>query len=391
MKNFLHFISNFKRCLIFLSVILFCEKVSSQCNNADFSQNSFINWSGSTGENQGGVYTNPLSGFNQGTTNSLPTNAGQQTLLNVQATDPNTANLLNVLPPGGTTSCRLGNEQTNYGAERLTYVVNVDSSNCLFTYQYAVVLEDPGHPLADQPKFNIYVMDSLGVIVDTVWGMYQVSSQSGLPGWNDATHLADGEADHWKDWTAVAVDLSAHIGENISIQFTTYDCAQGAHFGYAYLSCYCGAHSFRQVCNGAVDNISVPEGFISYLWTSGETTQSITRSIANVGDSISCRAITESRDTMVFKGVVTCLVTGIDEASTNNIVSIYPNPAKDDLTIEVLQNSTIEIQNIQGQIVRTINNADKETTIDLRDLPNGIYIIKAKTEKGIEVRKFVKE
>ncbi len=392
MKNLLLLINVIKRSLLLIGVIFFCEKASSQCVNADFSMNDFTNWVGSTGENSSGVYSNVVAGLHLGTPNSLPIDTGQQTILNIPATDPNTGNLLNVLPPGGTTSCRLGNELVNYGAERLKYVVNVDSGNCLFTYQYAVVLEDPAHPLSDQPKFNIYVMDSSGVVVDTVWGMYQVSSQTGLPGWHDATHLADGELDHWKDWTAVAVDLSAHIGENITIQFTTYDCAQGAHYGYAYLSCYCGAHSFRQVCNGKLDKISMPQGFISYLWNSGETTKSIIRSIKNAGDSLICRGITESRDTMVFRGVVTCQITGIDEIpSADNIVSIYPNPTKDNLTIEVLQNSTIEIQNIQGQIIRTINNADKETTIDLRDLPCGIYIIKVRTEKGIEIRKFVKE
>ncbi len=72
-------------------------------------------------------------------------------------------------------------------------------------------------------------------------------------------------------------------------------------------------------------------------------------------------------------------------------IQIYPNPAIDKITIECHQKATIEILNIEGQIIKTINNDDTEMSIDLKNLPGGIYIIKAKTDKEIMVKKFIKE
>jgi len=79
-------------------------------------------------------------------------------------------------------------------------------------------------------------------------------------------------------------------------------------------------------------------------------------------------------------------------------VSIFPNPATDKLTIVIANNDVtlslskgqIEISNIQGQIIRTFNTTEKQTSIDVSDLAGGVYIIKAKTEKGVAVKKFVK-
>jgi hypothetical protein len=72
-------------------------------------------------------------------------------------------------------------------------------------------------------------------------------------------------------------------------------------------------------------------------------------------------------------------------------INIFPNPTNDNLTIETTQKATIEILNIQGQIIKTAKSDGKETTIDLRNLSSGVYIIKAKTERGVAVKKFIKE
>ena len=72
-------------------------------------------------------------------------------------------------------------------------------------------------------------------------------------------------------------------------------------------------------------------------------------------------------------------------------INIFPNPTNNNLTIETSEKATIEILNIEGQIIKTINTADKQTTIDVADLSSGIYIIKAKTDRGVAVKKFIKE
>ena len=93
-----------------------------------------------------------------------------------------------------------------------------------------------------------------------------------------------------------------------------------------------------------------------------------------------------------------CFVLNINEESCNLLFHMYPNPVSDNFTIEAscfagmqAEKSTIEIFNIEGQIIKSINTAEKQTTIDLRNLSNGVYIIKAKTEKGVTVMKLIKQ
>ena len=71
--------------------------------------------------------------------------------------------------------------------------------------------------------------------------------------------------------------------------------------------------------------------------------------------------------------------------------SIYPNPTNDKIEIESMQNANIEIINFQGQIIESINTTSAKTTIDVSKLLSGVYIIKSKTYKGIETRKFIKQ
>ncbi len=81
----------------------------------------------------------------------------------------------------------------------------------------------------------------------------------------------------------------------------------------------------------------------------------------------------------------------INEVRSNIAMDIYPNPALNSITIEISKNSEIEILNINGHIVKTIYNYEKNSTIDLRNLSGGVYLIKAKTDKGIAIKKFIKE
>ncbi|MCX6285191.1 MAG: metallophosphoesterase [Bacteroidetes bacterium] len=86
-----------------------------------------------------------------------------------------------------------------------------------------------------------------------------------------------------------------------------------------------------------------------------------------------------------------CLGTGVDEVNHFSDISVFPNPARDKLTIECHQKATLEILTVEGQIISRIQNAGSKTIIDLVNLQGGVYIIKAKTSQGITIRKFVKQ
>jgi len=51
----------------------------------------------------------------------------------------------------------------------------------------------------------------------------------------------------------------------------------------------------------------------------------------------------------------------------------------------------VEILNIEGQIFKRLTTQDIHNTVDISNLPAGMYIIKFKTEEGIAVKKFIKQ
>jgi len=85
-------------------------------------------------------------------------------------------------------------------------------------------------------------------------------------------------------------------------------------------------------------------------------------------------------------------ITGIIEIDNNksNIV-VYPNPAKDKLTIESLQKSTIEILNIQGQTISQQQIQQGKTDIDISGLAKGVYILRLCSNDKTAVTRIVKE
>ena len=82
---------------------------------------------------------------------------------------------------------------------------------------------------------------------------------------------------------------------------------------------------------------------------------------------------------------------GINENEMVNQIKLYPNPAKETLTIET--NATtqkLEITNLLGETVYT-SYVNKIKHVNVSAFANGVYILKLSTGKDIIVKKFVKE
>ena len=221
------------------------------CTNVDFEQGNLTGWTASTGYN-------PL--YNA--IGCCPTAGGAQAITTGGGIDP--YGLFPVVCPGGNNSLQLGDALVGGIADRIEQTFLVTNSNSNYSYKYAVVLEDPGHTAAQQPAFMIEMVDSTGNQIPCTY--YDVTAGQGIPGFQTSSVQTDVI---FKPWTTVAVNLTAYIGQNVTIRFTTYDCALGGHFGYAYIDGSCQSFQITQnntLCSNSTTQICAPSGFAAYSW-----------------------------------------------------------------------------------------------------------------------------
>jgi gliding motility-associated-like protein len=265
------------RSFLLTLLALFTAQLYSQssCPNSDFENGTLDGWTGQTGSCCP-IYTSP-SGI-------VP---GRHTIMTGTGTDPNTCNVVKVVSPGGLFSARVGNDQVGAEAETLSYRVTVTPQSSLFIYKYAVVLQDPGHDPVEQPRFQVRVLNAAGQLIDPTCGQYTVVAGAGLVGFQTCVN-PDGDV-RYRDWTTVGLNLSAYLGQTITIEFETGDCQPGGHFGYAYVDAYCSPLQIGATfCSGSVAaQLTAPIGF-SYLWNTGETTQTILVTSPAAGLNYSC-------------------------------------------------------------------------------------------------------
>ena len=278
--------------IILLTLNIPAGRLSAQlittCPNSNFIDGNYTGWTGCYG-----YFSNTciISGFDT---------AGPHPLYKIIAApgwlDSNACGGLHNVFPGDSYVARLGDTMytlpqfANYKEAELKYPVNVSSSSYLFIYRYAVVLQTGGHPIYQQPDFRVEVTDSTGALLDSCGYFYFPAPNSGSPppGWNLCTNNNHGDV-YWKDWTTVGMDLTPYLGQTVYINFRARGCWYDTHFGYAYISAYCGSlevHTF--LCSGdSSATLIAPPGF-TYLWSNGDTTDSIVVPHPVTGSSYSC-------------------------------------------------------------------------------------------------------
>jgi len=178
------------------------------------------------------------------------TNANRQTLLWNQGQAPGCflpngspdpcATL--ICPGGGNVSAVIGNCQTGYAADRISYALAVDSCNMGFYYSYMAVLEDPGHDSLNQPAFWVELFDQLGNLIPGPNCSYYVAvgyNDSGMVS-NPVTSPYPWTYAKYKCWTTIGVDLSPYLGTTVTLTYSVKDCGYGGHWGCAYVDA-CGS------------------------------------------------------------------------------------------------------------------------------------------------------
>jgi hypothetical protein len=86
--------------------------------------------------------------------------------------------------------------------------------------------------------------------------------------------------------------------------------------------------------------------------------------------------------------------TGFDFPGKANVeVSIYPNPASTQVTIEITQTPSaealIKVTNLDGKVLQSVFSNSEKIHLDIDNLSNGIYLLKINTDVGQVMRKLV--
>jgi gliding motility-associated-like protein len=217
---------------------------------------------------------------------------------NTNEKDANSGNKLKKIPTelGFTRSVRLGPTEFGGVCAELEYRLKINDTNCLLTFCYAMVLTVPH--VGDKyinPTFEVDVVDNSGNLVDDCCFFQNCGdiNTNNLPsGWHKGS---GGSYDEWIycDWQQITINLSANIGQTVSLRVRTSGCAYSAHAGYGYFTAKVDKPTITlSGCAGEGDTVTlaeVPSGFGSYEWfeiTEGTTDQFDIDNIYSAGATI---------------------------------------------------------------------------------------------------------
>ncbi len=86
---------------------------------------------------------------------------------------------------------------------------------------------------------------------------------------------------------------------------------------------------------------------------------------------------------------------GLEEATIADKVTMYPNPVVEDLYFSVedadIRINTLTVTDITGKVIKTINIGRDQNSVNLSDLKSGVYMIELNSNKGVAVKKVIKQ
>lgn len=227
--------------------------------------------------------------------------SGRHTIITQQGSDPNTGHQLPFLPPGESAVVKLGNELVGAEAEAITYQFTVDPDYAILMIKYAVVFDNPEHPIPAQPHFVIRVLDANGAPLASCldYDVFAWNSQGPISGYNSYGSV------RFSPWKTIGVSLADYAGKQVELQFVTNDCAWHDHFGYAYFTASCISNKLSLIdCNGSQITLRAPQGFVGYLWDNGSVSEIAAYNVQNGTFSANCRITSETGCEFVLSGTM---------------------------------------------------------------------------------------
>lgn len=333
---------------------------NAYCPNAGFEQGTFANWTGGYGTVSNGGTGAPFPIYNQ-TSATIQNSAGNNvnlynttnyhTIMTTPATSSVYPNYVGydsiaakvigtqtvseipvVNPNGGPASVRLNGAVANYRASKLNYIMALNPNNKNFTISYALVLNNGGHTADDQPYFSVKVRDQNNNLVPGC-SVYTVTCSPDLtnpssplydPTWSNAV---TGFNDiMYRKWQTFAFDFSNYPSvTSVNVEFYVGGCAQGGHWGYAYVDASCSqGGAVASFCAGSTTSVlNAPAGYLTYQWlgpsgpvsaANGGNTSTATITPVSAGQVFTCNVTAPNGCSSAFQttiAVTTVSITGV--------------------------------------------------------------------------------
>lgn len=142
-------------------------------------------------------------------------------------------------------------------------------------------------------------------------------------------------------------------------------------------------------------DIGVQDEFVQYIWNTSFNGPILTVYGSNYG-------VGEHEFWLTVIAQSSCMATdsikitfwddsGINDEKANDGILIFPNPAKDYLTISDISHNieNIEIINVTGQIIKSFLVNSNEITLNLSNFAKGIYFVKLKRNNEVITKKIL--
>ncbi len=291
--------------LLLINVILLRGQAS--CNNEDFelslvgpvtNSTSILGWTVTSGGNTGLGSSCSLTSCCVGQPNAVD-------IIGNGYTDPligapylvysifgSTSNIGNTIPLNaglsqmhGNNFIRINDAIGNFGAHKLSKIINVTPTTALFKLAYISTFSN-AHTCCDAGGLKIKLTNiTTGSIIScpnfSFTGLStSCSPTSSITYYNAGSNIAATSASSsmFNPWQINSLDLSPYMGNAIQIDIISFDCTAGAHASCAYIDCQCGPlevisngipflPGMIPTCGAPFLLITGPPGFNSYQWS----------------------------------------------------------------------------------------------------------------------------
>ncbi len=221
-----------------------------------------------------------------------PVISGNYPIYSVFGTGANNGPTANPTIPNmyGTNFIRINSSLNNYSISKLSKTFLVTSSNALFQFAFISVFST-GHTCCDAGAFQIILTNATANTVIpcpnfTVSAPSTQCAQAGtnLPQYYNApagTPYSGTGTLVYNKWKVSSIDLTAYIGQSITIDVVASDCTASGHYGYVYFDAQCGPMTIignnqpfaagtpsitLPTCGSSGATIVAPSGLGPYSW-----------------------------------------------------------------------------------------------------------------------------